>query len=74
MPATPRRDHGVDSDAGPTELAEQSPSSSATTTRRHPSDEVLPSITSDERETGWGDEPGGYSDEWYESQRPPHHG
>ncbi|MDQ1734164.1 MAG: hypothetical protein QOH56_415 [Pseudonocardiales bacterium] len=74
MPATPPEDHDVDADVGPSELTDQHPSSSDQHPRRHPSDEVLPSGTSDEQEIGWGDEPGGYSDAWYRSERPPHHG
>ena len=35
---------------------------------------VLPDVTSDERGTGWGDEPTERDDEWYRSERPPHHG
>ena len=35
---------------------------------------VLPEVTSDERGTGWGDEPTQRDDEWYRSERPPHHG
>ncbi|WP_375491844.1 hypothetical protein [uncultured Jatrophihabitans sp.] len=34
---------------------------------------VLPSVTGDERDAGWGDEPGERSDEWYRRERPPHH-
>jgi hypothetical protein len=34
---------------------------------------VLPDTTSDEREVGWGDEPGERDDEWYRRERPPHH-
>jgi hypothetical protein len=34
---------------------------------------VLPATTSDEREVGWGDEPGERDDEWYHRERPPHH-
>lgn len=35
---------------------------------------VLPVVTRDEREVGWGDEPGQRDDEWYLRERPPHHG
>ena len=35
---------------------------------------VLPDITSDEGGAGWGDEPSRRDDEWYLSERPPHHG
>jgi hypothetical protein len=41
-----------------------------------PDDEpVLPQTTDDERELGWGDEPGSgrRDDEWYQRERPPHH-
>lgn len=34
---------------------------------------VLPSVTRDEREAGWGDEPAERSDDWYRRERPPHH-
>ena len=42
-----------------------------------PDDEpVLPDVTSDERDRGWGDDrDGGRRDEeWYRRERPPHHG
>jgi len=34
---------------------------------------VLPDVTRDERDVGWGDEPGERSDDWYRGERPPHH-
>lgn len=34
---------------------------------------VLPEISRDERDVGWGDEPGERDDEWYRRERPPHH-
>jgi hypothetical protein len=36
---------------------------------------VLPEVTRDERDVGWGDDPasGGRDAEWYERERPPHH-
>jgi hypothetical protein len=34
---------------------------------------VLPDVTRDERDVGWGDEPGERDDEWYRRERPPHH-
>jgi hypothetical protein len=37
-------------------------------------DPVLPDVTSDERGAGWGDEPTRRDDDWYLSERPPHHG
>ncbi len=41
--------------------------------------ELLPEQTSDDTDTGWGDdeqaaESATRDREWYESQRPPHHG
>jgi hypothetical protein len=36
-------------------------------------DPVLPDVTSDERGSGWGDEPSRRDDDWYRSERPPHH-
>jgi hypothetical protein len=42
--------------------------------RRDDDDEpVLPDTTRDERNVGWGDEPGERDDEWYRRERPPHH-
>jgi hypothetical protein len=38
-----------------------------------PDDPVLPDVTRDEQDIGWGDEPGGRDDEWYRRERPPHH-
>lgn len=34
---------------------------------------VLPDITEDERDVGWGDEQPERDDEWYLRERPPHH-
>jgi hypothetical protein len=34
---------------------------------------VLPDVTSDEHDVGWGDEPSKRDDEWYRKERPPHH-
>jgi hypothetical protein len=35
---------------------------------------VLPDVTGDERDEGWGDEAHGRRDEeWYRRERPPHH-
>jgi hypothetical protein len=39
---------------------------------------VLPAITEDEREIGWGDDAGAFDgerrdEEWYRRERPPHH-
>jgi hypothetical protein len=36
---------------------------------------VLPDLTDDERDVGWGDEPEseGRDERWYREQRPPHH-
>jgi hypothetical protein len=35
---------------------------------------VLPDVSSDELDIGWGDEPSERDDEWYRRERPPHHG
>jgi hypothetical protein len=37
---------------------------------------VLPQVSSDERAEGWGEDPrdGRRDDDWYLSERPPHHG
>ncbi|HEX2904650.1 MAG TPA: hypothetical protein VHO01_14450 [Jatrophihabitans sp.] len=35
---------------------------------------VLPQRSTDETDLGWGDRAGGYDDDWYLSERPPHHG
>jgi hypothetical protein len=42
---------------------------------RHRKDDepVLPETTRDERDVGWGDEPGERDDDWYRRERPPHH-
>lgn len=34
---------------------------------------VLPEVSSDELDVGWGDEPPERDDEWYRRERPPHH-
>jgi hypothetical protein len=49
---------------------EPRPHRPAPTGREEP---VLPDVTRDERELGWGDEPGERDDEWYRRERPPHH-
>jgi hypothetical protein len=46
--------------------------------RRRPApddDPVLPDVTADERDEGWGDDPesGRRDDDWYRRERPPHH-
>jgi hypothetical protein len=41
--------------------------------RRGEDEPVLPDTTRDERDEGWGDEPGRRDDEWYRRERPPHH-
>jgi hypothetical protein len=42
--------------------------------RPEPEDEpVLPDVTRDERDVGWGDEPSRRDDDWYRRERPPHH-
>lgn len=44
---------------------------------RRPSDDdrpVLPEQTRDEADVGWGDEPRERDEDWYRSERPPHHG
>jgi hypothetical protein len=43
---------------------------------RRPDDEpVLPDVTQDEREVGWGDDRESWrrDDDWYRRERPPHH-
>jgi hypothetical protein len=34
---------------------------------------VLPETTRDERDVGWGDEPGERDADWYRRERPPHY-
>ncbi len=34
---------------------------------------VLPGVSSDERDVGWGDEAAGRDEDWYRRERPPHH-
>jgi len=34
---------------------------------------VLPRVTRDEQDVGWGDEPAERDAEWYRRERPPHH-
>jgi len=41
--------------------------------QRERDEPVLPDVTRDERDVGWGDEPGERSDDWYRRERPPHH-
>jgi hypothetical protein len=35
---------------------------------------VLPDVSSDELDVGWGEEPAERDDDWYRRERPPHHG
>jgi hypothetical protein len=74
MAETPPGNTGADSGAESSALVDQDPSLSAQTTHRYPNEEVLPSISSDEQDIGWGDDRSAYSDDWYQSERPPHHG
>lgn len=41
-----------------------------------PEEPVLPQVSGDERDEGWGDDPreSRRDDDWYLRQRPPHHG
>ena len=34
---------------------------------------VLPEVSRDETDVGWGDEPSERDDDWYRRERPPHH-
>jgi hypothetical protein len=51
---------------------EPQPARPATPKRDEP---VLPDVTEDERDVGWGDDraSGGRDDDWYRRERPPHH-
>jgi hypothetical protein len=42
--------------------------------QRERDEPVLPDLSTDELDVGWGDEPGERDDEWYRRERPPHHG
>jgi hypothetical protein len=56
---------------------DESQSKRAAGDRRKSSDDdgpVLPSVTRDEQDVGWGDEPSERDDDWYRRERPPHHG
>jgi hypothetical protein len=35
---------------------------------------LLPDVSRDELDVGWGDEPSERDDDWYRRERPPHHG
>lgn len=41
--------------------------------RRDDDGPVLPTVTRDEQDVGWGDEPSKRDADWYERERPPHH-
>jgi hypothetical protein len=43
--------------------------------RRRDDEPVLPEVTGDERDVGWGDErdPDRRDEQWYRRERPPHH-
>ncbi|MDQ1731146.1 MAG: hypothetical protein QOK10_1305 [Pseudonocardiales bacterium] len=74
MAQTPSDDPVVTADAESMPQVEQSPSLSRSRPSGYPPDEVLPSRSSDEQDLGWGDEESAYGDDWYSSERPPHHG
>jgi hypothetical protein len=40
---------------------------------RKSEDPVLPEVSRDETDVGWGDEPRERDDDWYRRERPPHH-
>ena len=45
--------------------------------RRDDDEPVLPDVSSDERDVGWGDDDntsGRRDEDWYRRERPPHHG
>jgi hypothetical protein len=54
-------------------MARDGEGNSAPARRRDDDEPVLPTVTRDEREIGWGDEPGERDDDWYRRERPPHH-
>jgi hypothetical protein len=41
--------------------------------RERRDDPLLPFVTRDELDVGWGDEPGERDEAWYRRERPPHH-
>lgn len=43
------------------------------TPARHAEKPVLPTVSRDETDVGWGDEPGERDADWYRRERPPHH-
>lgn len=47
-----------------------------TSGKQHDDEPVLPQISRDERDLGWGDDPRESRRDaaWYERERPPHHG
>jgi hypothetical protein len=54
--------------AGPAEPEQRRPRSD-----RDDDQPVLPNVTRDEQDVGWGDEPDGRDTDWYRRERPPHH-
>jgi hypothetical protein len=54
-------------------VSERNEDSRRTRRRERDTEPVLPTITRDEREIGWGDEPAERDLEWYRNERPPHH-
>jgi hypothetical protein len=41
--------------------------------RRRSEEPVLPDVSKDETDVGWGDGPSSRDDDWYRRERPPHH-
>jgi hypothetical protein len=72
--SAPARHTGRVSDTEPTAPGRPVPPDPAARPAASDAEPVLPSVTRDEREVGWGDEPGQRDDEWYLRERPPHHG
>ncbi|HEY2042504.1 MAG TPA: hypothetical protein VGH11_07485 [Jatrophihabitans sp.] len=72
----PRNDTEQDPDAADQsgEGPAQDPSLSPHPRRRYSAGPVLPQSSKDDSDLGWGDEPSRRTDDWYERERPPHHG
>ncbi len=54
----------------PEQPAAEQPPATQPVDRERP---VLPDVSRDETDVGWGDEPGQRDAEWYHRERPPHH-
>ena len=55
------------------DAADRRPRAPRRRVREERDEPVLPTVSRDETDVGWGDEPGERDADWYRRERPPHH-